>query len=57
MPAARRFEDHGATAGGRDLPELEQVTTHARRVHVAELVSEPEHKVEELPGFRLRAAE
>ena len=43
MPAARRFEDHGATAGGRDLPELEQVTTHARRVHVAEVPREPEH--------------
>jgi DNA recombination protein RmuC len=57
MPAARRFEDHGATAGGRDLPELEQVTTHARRVHVAEVPREPEHRVEELPGFRLRAAE
>ncbi|MGZ4197109.1 MAG: DNA recombination protein RmuC [Solirubrobacteraceae bacterium] len=57
MPAARRFEDHGATAGGRDLPELDQVTTHARRVHVAEVPSEPEHRVEELPGFRLRAAE
>jgi DNA recombination protein RmuC len=57
MPAARRFEDHGATAGGRDLPELEQVTTHARRVHVAEVPSEPDHRVEELPGFRLRAAE
>jgi DNA recombination protein RmuC len=57
MPAARRFEDHGATAGGRDLPELEQVTTHARRVHVAEVPSDPGHRVEELPGFRLRAAE
>ena len=57
MPAARRFEDHGATAGGRDLPELEQVTTHARRVHVAEVPNEPAHPVEELPGFRLRAAE
>ena len=57
MPAARRFEDHGATAGGRDLPELEQVTTHARRVHVAEVPREPDHQVEELPGFRLRAAE
>ncbi|MGZ4255762.1 MAG: DNA recombination protein RmuC [Solirubrobacteraceae bacterium] len=57
MPVARRFEDHGATTGGRDLPELEQVTTHARRVHVAEVPSEPEHRVEELPGFRLRAAE
>jgi DNA recombination protein RmuC len=57
MPAARRFEDHGATAGGRDLPELEQVTTQARRVHVAEVPSGPEHRVEELPGFRLRAAE
>ena len=58
MPAARRFEDHGATAAGRELPELEQVTTHARRVHVAaEVASGSEHKVEELPGFRLRAAE
>jgi DNA recombination protein RmuC len=57
MPAARRFEDHGATAGGRDLPELEHVTTHARRVHVAEVPSASEHRVEELPGFRLRAAE
>jgi DNA recombination protein RmuC len=58
MPAARRFEDHGATAAGRELPELEQVTTHARRVHVAaEVSSDSEHKVEELPGFRLRAAE
>jgi DNA recombination protein RmuC len=58
MPAARRFEDHGATAAGRELPELEQVTTHARRVHVAaEVASDSEHKVEELPGFRLRAAE
>jgi DNA recombination protein RmuC len=58
MPAARRFEDHGATAAGRELPEIEQVTTHARRVHVAaEVASDSEHKVEELPGFRLRAAE
>ena len=37
LPAARRFEDHGSVAGGRDLPELEQVTVSARSVHAAEL--------------------
>jgi DNA recombination protein RmuC len=57
MPAARRFEDHGATAAGRELPELEQVTTSARTVHVAQIAPEPDQTVQELPGFRLRAAE
>jgi DNA recombination protein RmuC len=57
MPAARRFEDHGAVAAGRELPELEEVTTSARRVHVPERDSEREQTVQELPGLRLRAAE
>ena len=55
MPAARRFEDHGAVAAGRELPELEQVTTSARRVHVPERDSERDQTVQELPGLRLRA--
>jgi DNA recombination protein RmuC len=33
LPAARRFEDHGSVAGGRELPELEPVTLNARSVH------------------------
>jgi DNA recombination protein RmuC len=57
MPAARRFEDHGATAAGRELLELEQVTTSARTVHVAQIEPEQDQTVQELPGFRLRAAE
>ncbi len=57
MPAARRFEDHGATAAGRELPELEQVTTSARTVHAPRAAPESDQTVQELPGFRLRAAE
>ena len=57
MPAARRFEDHGAAAAGRELPEIEHVTTSARTVHVAAVPAEPDQTVQELPGFRLRAAE
>ncbi len=37
LPAARRFEDHGSVAAGRDLGELEHVTVSARTVRVAEL--------------------
>ena len=37
LPAARRFEDHGSVAAGRELPELEPVTVSARSVHAAEL--------------------
>jgi DNA recombination protein RmuC len=37
LPAARRFEDHGAVAAGRDLGELEHVTLNARSVKVPEL--------------------
>jgi len=39
LPAARRFEDHGSVTGGRDLPELEQVTVSARSVQTTELTA------------------
>ena len=39
LPAARRFEDHGSVAAGRDLPEIEQVTVSARSVQTAELTA------------------
>jgi DNA recombination protein RmuC len=62
LPAARRFADHGAVAEGRELPELEPVTTSARSVNARELTlelgleaeSEPERPVQ---ARRLRAAE
>ncbi len=64
LPAARRFEDHGAVAGGRELPELEQVTVGARSVHAAEpdaataAPGDDQHEpVEQLTARRLRAAE
>jgi DNA recombination protein RmuC len=56
LPAARRFEDHGAVATGRELPELEQVTTGARTVRPAE-VPDDDAEVEQLTMRRLRAAE
>jgi len=56
LPAARRFADHGAVAEGRELPELEQVTVSARRVHATELAADADKVVEELPQLRLRAA-
>jgi DNA recombination protein RmuC len=63
LPAARRFEDHGSVAGGRDLTELEQVTVSARSVHVAELAAGAGNKPaappvpEQLTMRRLRAAD
>ena len=63
LPAARRFEDHGSAAGGRDLPELEQVTVSARTVHAPEVVgdagdtSEAPRVPEQLTMRRLRAAD
>jgi DNA recombination protein RmuC len=68
LPAARRFEDHGSVAAGRELPELEQVTVSARSVHAAELApgpgrrggggaEEPDQLGEQLTMRRLRAAE
>ena len=61
LPAGRRFSDHGVTAG-RELPELEQVTTSARRVQPADLELFPgEFELgesdEEATVRRLRAAE
>jgi DNA recombination protein RmuC len=61
LPSARRFADHGA-ADGRELPELEHVTTSARSVSATELTLElgldPEPQAEPIrPARRLRAAE
>jgi DNA recombination protein RmuC len=54
LPSARRFAEHGAATGGRDLPELEQVTLNARRVQAPELdAGDPEPMVEELAPRRL----
>jgi hypothetical protein len=39
LPAARRFEEHGSVAAGRDLGELEHVTVSARTLRVPELES------------------
>ena len=57
MPAARRFEDHGAASGGRELSELEHVTVTARRVESIEEPADREAAVEQLEMRRLRAAE
>ncbi|HEX4106633.1 MAG TPA: DNA recombination protein RmuC [Solirubrobacteraceae bacterium] len=68
LPAARRFEDHGSVAAGRELPELDQVTVSARSVHAAELgpgpagragagAIDPDQPGEQLTMRRLRAAE
>jgi DNA recombination protein RmuC len=63
LPAARRFEDHGSVAGGRELPQLEPVTVSARSVQAAKVVpgdggqGEVEEAGEQLIMRRLRAAE
>jgi DNA recombination protein RmuC len=59
LPSARRFADHGAAAGGRELGELEQVTLNARRVHSPELEQGDGDAadVQELRAHRLFAAE
>jgi DNA recombination protein RmuC len=57
IPAAKRFEDHGAAAGGRELPEIEQVTVTARSVDSADSDLVEEADVEQLTERRLRAAE
>jgi DNA recombination protein RmuC len=58
LPGARRFVEHGAVAGGRELPELEPITISARPVHTAELEPvEPEPEpAAELAARRLREA-
>ena len=61
LPGARRFSDHGVGAG-RELPELEQVTTSARSVQPVDLelfqseLALPETE-EEATVRQLRAAE
>jgi DNA recombination protein RmuC len=57
LPAARRFEDHGAVSSGRELPELEQVTVSARSVDAGEGADDEEGAIEQLTARRLRAAE
>lgn len=57
IPAAKRFEDHGAAAGGRELPEIEQVTVTARSVDSADSDRVEEAEVEQLTERRLRAAD
>jgi DNA recombination protein RmuC len=63
LPAARRFEDHGSVAAGRELPELEPVTVSARSVRAAELSAgagerrPPDEVPEQLTMRRLRAAD
>jgi DNA recombination protein RmuC len=63
IPAARRFEDHGAATSGRELPEIEQVTVSARSVDGAETDRADEAdradegEVEQFATRRLRAAD
>jgi DNA recombination protein RmuC len=40
LPSARRFAEHGAAAGGRELPEPGQVTVSARSLRAADLVQD-----------------
>lgn len=56
IPAAKRFEDHGAVSTGRELPEIEQVTVTARSVDHADLPDEDDSGLEQLNLGRLRAA-
>jgi DNA recombination protein RmuC len=55
IPAARRFEDHGAAASGRELPEIDQVTVSARSVEASSAEGEDDD-VQQLGPGRLRAA-
>ena len=61
LPAARRFGDHGAVTEGRELPELEPVTTSARNLSINELTLdldvEPVPAPKQVTARRLRAAE
>jgi DNA recombination protein RmuC len=56
LPAARRFEDHGAASSGRELPEIEPVTTSARRVEIADALEDEDPQPDQLNLGRLRAA-
>jgi DNA recombination protein RmuC len=56
LPSARRFADHGAVASGRELADIEQVTTSARSVDTAEALGEDDPEAGQLNLSRLRAA-
>ena len=56
IPAARRFEDHGAAASGREIPEMDHVTLTARSVEADEPLGDEEGAVHPLGSGRLRAA-
>ena len=58
LPSARRFADHGASSGGKELQPIDQVTVSARSVPAAQLTegtTKPEEAVEQLTLRRLRA--
>jgi DNA recombination protein RmuC len=57
IPAARRFEEHGAASSGREVPDVEQVTVTARRVEAVDDPDAERPAVEQLTMRRLRAAE
>ena len=58
IPAARRFEDHGAVSTSRELPQLEPITTSARRLDSSQSPPDAdEATVEQLEIRRLRAAD
>jgi DNA recombination protein RmuC len=57
LPAARRFEDHGVVSTGRELPELEPITTSARSIDSAESPDADQTAVEQLTMRHLRAAD
>ncbi len=56
VPAARRFEDHGAASSGRALPEIEPVTTTARSVDITDALEDDDPDIGQLNLGRLRAA-
>jgi DNA recombination protein RmuC len=56
VPAAKRFEEHGAASSGRELPEIEQVTLTARSIDTGDAEDPEEAAVQRLNAGRLRAA-
>jgi DNA recombination protein RmuC len=56
VPAAKRFEEHGAASSGREMPELEQVTLSARSIDTSDVEDPEDAAVQQLNAGRLRAA-
>jgi DNA recombination protein RmuC len=63
VPAAKRFEEHGAASSGRELPEIEQVSLTARSLDTADADGDAPADddggvaaVQQLEPGRLRAA-